>query len=729
MTVNFRMDAPQPRLLDQTGQGVIHKPLDRPEGPLKVSGRATYAAETHLPGMAHGVLVTASIARGHVEAIDDSAAHELEGYLGCWNGERFLRNPAQGMAGAAPVQPGDRVDFRGQPIAVVVAETFETARDAARRLRILYSEEDAVTDPAEAEFETKEDADAARAVAEALETAAHRIDATYTTASHAAAAMEPHASIAEWNGDQLTLRSALQMLRFNALELADAMGLERGQVRILSPYVGGGFGSKLGLGPEAVAASMAARDLGRPVRVAMTRQQVFETVLRRSETVQRLRLAADSGGRLTALAHDNRQFQLLGEGFAEPVPQASRFLYAGAARSYRQDLGRMHRTPSGSVRAPGEAVGQLAMEAAMDELADAVGLDPVELRLRNIPDAHPGTGTRFSAHGLEACLIDGAARFGWDRRAGPRARQEGDWLIGMGMAGAARPNMLVPSEARVTLAGDRATVETDMTDIGTGSYAILSQIAAEMLGLPAENVTARLGDTDLPGASGSGGSFGAGSSGSSVFLAAKDLRGQIAALMGAAEDGLTLKDGLARAGNVEKRLADLIAEPIAATAKIEKGEMAKETHQSGYGAHFCEVAVHALTGEIRVRRFEGTFAAGRILNEKTARSQCIGGIVWGIGAALTEELVHDARTGQPVTRDLASYHVPAHADVPQIGVTFLQERDDAANPIQAKGVGELGISGAGAAVLNAVANATGVRLRDYPATPDRVIAALAAAGL
>ncbi len=281
----------------------------------------------------------------------------------------------------------------------------------------------------------------------------------------------------------------------------------------------------------------------------------------------------------------------------------------------------------------------------------------------------------------------------------------------MGMAAAARPNMLVPSEARVTLAGDRATVETDMTDIGTGTYAILSQIAAEMLGLPAANVTATLGDTDLPGASGSGGSFGAGSSGSSVFLAAKALRGKIAALMGADEADLTLKDGLARAGNVETRLADLVAEPIAATAKIEGGRMAKETHQSGYGAHFCEVAVHALTGEIRVRRFEGTFAAGRILNEKTARSQCIGGIVWGIGAALTEELVHDDRTGQPVTRDLASYHVPAHADVPQIGVTFLGERDDAANPIQAKGVGELGISGAGAAVLNAVANATGRQQR------------------
>ncbi|WP_339951639.1 xanthine dehydrogenase family protein molybdopterin-binding subunit [uncultured Albimonas sp.] len=728
MTKMFRMDEAQPRLLDQTGQGVIGAALDRPEGRLKTAGHARYAAEVKLPGMAEGVLVRATVARGRVLEIDEASIRDLPGVLGVWSGERFLRNPAQGMAGEAPVQPLPRVDYHGQPIAVVVAESFEQARDAAHRLRVLYERQAAETDPdAVAELETDEDNSPRFGDLDAaLREAKHVVDATYTTPGQVSAAMEPHASVAHWEADgRLTLHGSYQMLRFNKLELADSLGIDPEAVRILAPYVGGGFGSKLGIGPEAVAAALAARDLGRPVRVVMSRQQVFDAILRRTETVQRIRLAAKADGVLTGVGHDDRISNLPGEAFGEPTATSTHFLYGGENRAYLKQIARVHRVGTGSVRAPGEAVGMLALEAAMDELAETAGVDPLDLRLRNIPEKHPETGVPYSARQLAQCLTVGAERFGWSARQAPGARREGDWLIGMGLASAARPNMLVPAAARVTLSAEGAKVETDMTDIGTGSYAILTQIAAEMLGLPMDRVTTVLGDTDLPGGSGSGGSFGAGSTGSAVFLAARAIRARLAEALGCDAADLTLADGMARGGNVERPIAELCAEPMVEEAGIEPGELGSQYHQAGYGAHFCEVAVHAWTGEVRVRRMLGVFAAGRILNRRTATSQCLGGMIWGLGAALTEELAHDPRDGHLVTRDFANYHVACHADVAGIEATFLEERDDQANPMQSKGIGELGISGAGAAVINAIANACGARVRDYPATPDKLIAAMA----
>ena len=726
MTRMFRMDEAQPRLLDETGQGVIGKPLDRTDGPRKVSGTAPYAADGLPDGAAHGVLVRATISRGRVTDIDQGPIADIPGLLCVLADERMLRNPAQGMAGAAPVQPGAEVHYYGQPIALAVAETFEAARDAAQRLKVSYETEDGVeTRPdmaSELEVgdpETAGDFDTAFAESEVT------IDSHFTTAPHAAAAMEPHASIAEWDGDTVTLHSSLQMLRFNKKELADSLGIDPDNVRILSPFIGGGFGSKLGLGPEAVAAALAAKKLGRPVRVVMTRQNVFDVVLRRTETAQRVRFGADKDGKIRAISHDDRVSNIEGEGFAEPVTQASQFLYGADGLSFTQTLARISRAPTGSVRAPGEAVGMLAFEAAMDELAEKLGICPVELRLKNLPETHPMTGQPYSARRLADCLKDGAERFGWADRGAPRSRREGDWLIGMGVASAARSNTLVPSATRVRLKGDGAVVETDMTDIGTGSYTILGQVAAEMLGLPIEKVEVRLGDTDLPGASGSGGSFGANSAGSSTFLAAKQIREKIAEMLGCPSDELTLQNRIARGANREVPLTELIEEEIVEEASIEGGKTAESHFSSGFGAHFAEVAVNEWTGEVRVRRMLGVMSMGRILNEKTSRSQALGGMIWGIGSALTEEMSHDPRTGHVVTRDLANYHVPAHADVPgDMQVVFLEERDDMANPIQTKGIGELGISGAGAAVFNAIAHATGARVRDFPALPDRVIAAM-----
>ncbi|AMY68578.1 xanthine dehydrogenase, molybdenum binding subunit apoprotein [Frigidibacter mobilis] len=492
------------------------------------------------------------------------------------------------------------------------------------------------------------------------------------------------------------------------------------------PACGGGFGSKLGISPETVAAAIAARQLGRPVSVICSRPESLELTSRRSETLQRIQLAADATGRLTGIGHEALVSNLPGQSYSEPVQQATHFTYEAAHRRIVHRVARVHRMLAASVRAPGEAVGVTVFECAMDELADRLGLCPVALRLRNIPEVEPGSGRAFSSHRLAEALTTGARRFGWERRhAAPRARREGEWWIGMGMAAAVRVNMVMEAKARVTLQPEAtALVETDMTDIGTGSYAILTQIAAEMLGLPMASVATALGDSDLPPGSGSGGSVGAASTGMAVYLACMDLRSRLAEVMGCPEPELMLKDGEAIHANRKLPIRALMGRAgLQAEGHLVPSAATEQVRQATWGAHFAEVGVNATTGEVRVRRMLGTFAAGRILNAQTARSQALGGMTWGLGMALTEELVHDRRDGHVVNRDLAEYHLPVNADVPALEVHFLQERDDWA-PMQAKGIGELGICGAGAAILNAVHNACGVRVRSFPATLDKVLAGL-----
>ena len=732
MTHRMKMDhADKRRRLDDMVQGLVGMPVDRPEGALKVSGSVPYAHESQLPNTAYGVLVRSPVARGLVRRLDSDTVEELPGILAVIADERMLRNPAQGTANEAPAQGVTEIYYLGQPIALIVAETFEQARHGAQILAVHVDPiGDLSVDPDSDEIpvEMPEDSQHAQGDIEtAMKEAAFTVDAVYRTPPHNSAPMEPHASVAEWDGDTLTLRCSYQMLKYNRNELADAIGIPAENVRIRSPYVGGGFGSKLGIGAEAVAAAIAARQLGRPVLVALTRQQVFEAVMRRSETRQRIRLAADEDGRLTGLAHENRVSNLPGEVFAEPVAQATHFMYGGANRRIGQEIVRLNRTCAGSVRAPGEAVGVQALENAMDELATAAGIDPVELRKRNIPDRHPETDAHYASRRFAEALDEGARRFDWQRRqAQPGSVREGEWLIGMGMASAARVNKLSPSQARVTFLPDgSARVETDMTDIGTGTYTILTQIAGEMLGLPIDRVETLLGDTEYPPASGSGGSWGAASSGSSVFLACEDLRRQLCRRLECRDEDLTLRDGQAIVGNRSTTLPDVLdGEQLSALGEIEPGDTERAAHQAAYGAHFAEIAVSEVTGETRLRRMLGVFGAGRILNPKTARSQCIGGIIFGIGIALTEELAHDPRDGHIVNRDFAEYHIPVNLDVPPIEIHFLEERDDWANPLQSKGIGELGISGAAAAVTNAIYNACGVRIRDYPATLDKVLSGL-----
>ena len=681
--------------------------------------------------MAYGYLVGTKFGRGKITRVDADGARAIPGVIDVITDfDTFIRNSQQGGETKAPAQGVKDIHYFGEIVAIVLAESYEAARDAGTRIIVEYEEAEGRFDFDALKGETDKgtynnipgyyhqgDLDQAMADAHAS------VDEVYTTPSQNSAAMEPHASIASWEDGALTLYGAYQMPSSDKLQLAKALGVRAEKVRIIAAYVGGGFGSKLGIAPESVAAAVAAKQLGRPVKAVMTRPQVFETTVRRSNTEQRVRFSADADGKLTGVGHETVTSNLPGEAFFEPTGIGTHFAYPGDHRVINHDIVRLDWLLSGSMRAPGEASGMMATEAALDELCDKIGIDPIEFWRRNEPEEAPEDKLPWSTRQLLRCMEEGAERFGWSKR-NPKPAQvrDGEWLVGMGMAAAVRSNMLQKSAAKVAIdARGHVTVSTDMTDIGTGTYTILGQIAGELLGLPIDDVTVQLGDTDLPPSAGSGGSWGAGSSGSSVYLACELLRDKLAEAMGCNVGELTLKGGQAIAGNRQIPLMSLVGDGIEATGEIAPGAMEKKRKQASYGAHFAEVGVNAVTGEVRVRRMLGVFSAGRILNTKTARSQCLGGMTFGIGAALTEDLVHDPRNGKVVNHDLGEYHVPVNADVPQLEVHFLKERDQFANPLHAKGIGELGISGAGAAIGNAVFNATGIRVRDYPITLDKLL--------
>nr|WP_299420600.1 xanthine dehydrogenase family protein molybdopterin-binding subunit [Sphingomonas bacterium] len=725
------MDAPyRPAGLDNGRQGLIGKPVDRYEGPLKVTGTAQYAVEGAPDGTLYAQVIGATIGCGTVTAINTGAAEAMAGVVAIvTDHEQFV---SSGGSSQEPM-PGwtKEIDHFGQPVGLVVAETLEAARAAALAVVVTYEKREGRYDPrVQPVIEdhkigflpviVKGDVDAAIAAAEI------KFDRTYTTPPHFPAALEPHAATAWWEGDTLMLRASLQVLDSAKTTVAKALGIKPAKVRILAPYVGGGFGGKTGVGPETVMAAVAARDLGRPVKIALPRRQTAALVHHRGDTVQRVRIGCDNDGRISAFAHESISSQKDGKGFLEPVPFGTLPLYAAENRKFTTAVTRVDLPSSGAVRAPGEAVGTFAVECAMDELAEQLGLDPVELRKRNEPEADPTTGKPFSTRLMTRCYDEGAKRFGWDQRdPTPGSVRDGEWLVGMGMAAALRGNFTVNSEARVTLSPEgRAVIETDMTDIGTGTYTILAQVAGEMLGLPVSAIDVRLGDTDYPASAGSGGSFGAGSSGSAVALACEDILAELALRMNAAPEELVLKDGMVGAGARSSSISDLVDKPIVATGKMGPGKESRRTSQASHGAQFAEVAVNAVTGEVRVRRLIGVFDVGRVMNEKTARNQMVGGMIWGIAYALSEDAVVDTRTGQFVNPDFGEYHVAVNADAPAVECHFLEEIDDSANPVGAKAVGELGISGAGAAMANAIYNACGVRVRDFPVTLDKLLAGL-----
>jgi xanthine dehydrogenase YagR molybdenum-binding subunit len=534
------------------------------------------------------------------------------------------------------------------------------------------------------------------------------------------------------------------MIAWSAGEMAKTLGMPKEKVRLMSPYIGGGFGAKLWVRADAVLAALGARAARRPVKVTLQRALIPNNTVHRSATIQRIRIGAQKDGKITAIAHENWSGDLPG-GKPEAAAMQTRALYAGANRMTATRLAVLDLPEANAMRAPGEAPGLAALEIAMDETAEKLGMDPVQFRIVNdtqvVPDypakpasadpqskapkEKPNPHPPFSKRQLVECLQVGAKRFGWEKRnAQPGRTREGRWLVGMGVAAAFRDNLLMKSAARVRL--DRrgiVTVETDMTDIGTGSYTVIAQTAAEMMGVAMDKVVVRLGDSSFPTSCGSGGQWGGNNSTAGVYAACMKLREAVAQKAGLNASDCVFADGEVRSGSRTMPLAEAAGDRgLVAEDFIEYGDLDKRYQQSTFGAHFVEVAVDAATGETRVRRMLAVCAAGRILNPKTARSQVIGAMTMGVGAALMEELAVDKRFGYFVNHDLAMYEVPVHADIPHQEVMFLDETDPISSPMKAKGVAELGICGVAAAVANAIYNATGVRVRDYPITLDKLIA-------
>lgn len=719
---------------------VVGRPLDRIDGPQKTTGRAPYAYERHdvAPDAAYGWVIGAGIAKGRIASMDLRAARAAPGVLAIVTA-RNAGKLGKGQMNTAKLLGGPEIDHYHQAVAVVVAQTFEEARAAAQLVRIDYTPApgrfDLAAEKERAGF-PKEDAFSGpprTAVGDfdgAFAAAPVQLDATYVTPDQSHAMMEPHASTAAWQGRKLTLWTSNQMIDWGVGDVAKTLGIPKSDVRLVSPFVGGGFGGKLFVRADALLAALGARAAKRPVKVALQRPLIMNNTTHRPATIQRIRIGANRDGRITALAHEGWSGDLPG-GQPELAVNQTRLLYASPNRMTATRLAVLDLPEGNAMRAPGEAPGMMALEIAIDELAEKLGIDPVRLRILNDTQDDPEKpGRPFSQRRLVECLQTGAEKFGWNRRdARPAQVRDGRWLVGMGVAAAFRNNLVMKSGARVRLeAGGTVTVETDMTDIGTGSYTIIAQTAAETLGLPIEKVAVRLGDSAFPVSAGSGGQWGGNSATAGVYAACMKLREAAAKAVGLGSAGeLVFADGMIRAGERAVPLATAAgAGGLVAEDFIEFGDLDKKYQQSTFGAHFVEAGVDADTGEIRVRRMLSVCAAGRILNPKSARSQVIGAMTMGVGAALMEELVLDRRRGFFVNHDLAGYEVPVHADIPRQEVIFLDETDPVSSPMKAKGVGELGICGTAAAVANAVYNATGVRVREYPITLDKLLRGLPA---
>jgi xanthine dehydrogenase YagR molybdenum-binding subunit len=742
--------------------GAIGKPIDRVDGRLKVTGGARYTADRQLPGMAHAVLVPSTIAAGRIARLDTSAAEQAPGVIAVLTHQNTVRLPTpQEVPGTPdpevghPLQPlqNDVIYQNGQPIALVVAETLEQATQAARLVRASYREDPAVTDfttaaarafpPSDVKSSdrgTRKPRDYQRGDAErALAEAAVQIEETYTIPAEHHNAMELHATVAVWDGPKLTLYDKTQGVDVSQKQTARMLGIPAENIRVIAPFVGGAFGSGLRIWSNTFLAALAARQVGRPVKLVVTRAQMFMITGYRPYTVQKIALGAAPDGQLAAIRHEATGQTSVYEQYTETVLNPSRFLYACPNVRTRYRLAAMNVNTPAPMRGPGEASGIYALECALDELAVALDIDPVELRLRNYADVDPQDNRPWSTKRLKECYQRAADRFGWVKRnPRPRSMRQDGLLIGYGMATASWPTHRSPAAVLARIGADgSAQLRAATADIGPGTYTSMSQIAADALGLPIMRVQFQLGDTRLPPAPVEGGSMTLASVGSAVQEAARATRDQVLELARgdsgsplyqapadeiAAEDGrLFLKNDPARGETYADILNRHHREAIEVTRESKGGAETKRFSMHAFGAQFAEVRVDPDLGTVQVARLVGCFDAGRIINPKTAHSQAIGGMVGGIGMALLEETIWDSRNARVVNANLADYHVPVNADITTLEAFFIDEPDPHANPLGAKGLAELTLVGVAPAVANAVYHATGKRIRDLPITPEKLL--------
>ncbi|MGA7524283.1 MAG: xanthine dehydrogenase family protein molybdopterin-binding subunit [Acidobacteriaceae bacterium] len=743
----------KPDPLIQQKHGLIGAPVSRRDGELKVGGEAVFAAEFPAEGLLYAALAWSSIAKGRIATLDTSAAEAAPGVALVMTHRNapkmkptplFNTSPRAAGPSSLPIMQDGSIHWNGEAVAVVLAETQEQADYAKSQIRVTYESERPMVafDEAKAHARYPEsvlgeppkveigDAEAA------LRSAPHQVDATYRTPRYNHNAIELHAVTLFWKNGELFIHDASQAVVQTAWTLAQVFGLREEQVHVTSPYVGGGFGSKT-LWHHHVLAAAASQLSERPVRMVLSREGVYRTVGGRTNTEQRVAIGADASGHFTALIHTGIAAMTSHNDCPEQFTFPARHLYAAGSFKLEQQVADMDMVPNTFMRAPGESIGTFALESAIDELAEELGIDPIELRVRNEPENDPTSGKPFSSRNIVQAYRDGAERFGWSQRsAAPGCRREGDWLIGMGCATATYPYYRMPGgAARITLSSDGcARVEIAAHEMGMGTSTVQAQVAAERLGLALECVEVRYGDSALAGAFLAGGSSQTASIGAAVIAAQRALVAELLKLAGKDSPlhGLNTEEIGARDGSLcsladparRESYASILRRAgrteVSATAEASPPAEVMHWSMHSFGAMFSEVRVNAVSGETRVSRFLGSFDCGRILNAKTARSQFRGGIIMGIGLALMEETQFDERNGRIMNPSLAEYHVPAHMDVPEIDIIWTDIPDPHA-PAGARGIGEIGITGTGAAIANAVYNACGKRVRELPITLDKLL--------
>ncbi|MCA6091992.1 xanthine dehydrogenase family protein molybdopterin-binding subunit [Streptomyces sp. SCA3-4] len=723
----------------------IGEGIDRVDARVKVSGRAAYPTDHDRPDLAHAVLVQSTVGAGRITAVDASSAKAAPGVLAVITHENAPElHEARDRKATLPPPPlqSDRIVHHGQTVAVVVAETFEQATEGALLVRVEYAPATPVVhidDPrAEHVHDPFGSDDGTGDVEKALAAAPVRVEQTYRTAVNTNHPMGPFATVASWDGDELTVHDCTQGPSRTRADLAATFNAPQDTVRVLAPYLGGGFGAGLRTWSHTVLAAVAARHVGRPVKLVLTRKQMFTSVGHRPDTTQRLRIGATRDGRITAIDHEARQTLSMCDVNTEMVSRVSLSGYASPNLSARDVQVRVNVPSPGSMRAPGDGQGNFALECALDELAHELGMDPLELRLRNYAEEHPVTGQQWSSNDLRECYRVGAEEFGWSRRTPePRSMRRGRTLVGYGMAGTSFFFYQPPCSARITVGRDgHAVVGSAGMDLGTGTYTVMTQLAAELLALPLQRVHMVMGDSSLPQAPSAGGSGLTGSMGSAVHAASRNLIRSFLDLVrddpasplhGAGEDDVRVQDGriVRKDGgggeSYEAILTRYRREEL--TAEGSAGAPAEDrpvVPTGPYAAKFAEVHVDPDLGVVRVARLVTAAHCGRILNEKTARSQLIGGTVGGIGMALLEETITEPRTGRIANGTLGDYLVAVNADIPELDVHFVGGPDPT-NPNGTKGCGELGIPGTPAAIANAVFHATGTRVRHLPITIEDLL--------